>query len=155
MNQQARDLINFLSYPPMARLTNSGTTQTVASGSPPAGTAVTMKAATLDNFGGWNGTTRYTFPVSGVYYLYGQVFFQPAVVNVAAGLAISGGTIQWGDGIRCQTGTLATCAIVRKVLRVTAGQYVELFGQQNSGGALALQSAATSYSTLLALWRGF
>jgi hypothetical protein len=155
MNQQVRDVINFLAFPPMCRLDNISTTQALGSQTFPAGTAITWTGAPIDNFGGWNSGQSYVFPVSGVYYIYGQVFAEAMTANLSAGYAISGGTVHWGDSIRSQV-SLSVCAIVRKAaVRVTAGQYVQLFGSQNSGGAVGLQGSGAAYSTLLCLWTGF
>ena len=155
MNQQVRDIINFLAYPPIARLTNDGTTQTVASQTFPAATAVTWKAATVDNFSGWNSAAEYVFPVSGVYYVYGQVLLESAETNASAGIAVSGGTVIWGDSVRTSSTAESLCPTVRREIRVTAGQYVSLYVSQSSGGTLSLPTSGDVYSTLLVVFRGF
>jgi hypothetical protein len=153
MNQQVRDVINFLAYPPMlrvAKVTQSLTVQTF-----PASTTISgFTATTLDNFSGWNGSSTYTFPVSGVYYVYGQIPFQAAVNNYSAGISISGGTVQWGDSVRNQTGGNLASAIVRKVVRVTAGQTLTL--QANiTNNNVALENVSNCYATLVVVWKGF
>jgi hypothetical protein len=168
MNQQVRDLINFQTYPPMARLNNSGSTQTLASQLLPAGTAVTWvssgsstgQTAWLDNFGGWSSgqPTRYAFPVGGIYYVYGLVGVNGSATayTVCAGLRVSGGTTQWGDGSPgVPTASVVTSAAVRRILRVTAGQYVELMASQNLGTAQNINSAGTQMARLVVVWRGF
>ena len=166
MNQQVRDKINFLSCRPIARLTSQGTSQTLASQSWPAGTAVTFSnpAASgyrdVDNFGGWTSfnANQYVFPVSGTYYLYGQVYLADASspVLVSAGLSVNGGTVWWGDRTLSAGNTAdGVCATVRRVVRVQAGEYAEVFGSQGSGGPLAVLGTAASHSRLLAIFRGF
>lgn len=156
MNQQVRDVIRFLAYPPIARLTNDGGTQTVESQTFPAGTPVTMVTDTVDNFRGWNSGQNYVFPVAGVYYVYGQVLLAATTAsNLSAGISVSGGTIDWGSSIRVAGTSLPQCATVRREIRVTAGQYVTLYASQNSGGTLALTGSGSSCSTLLIVWRGF
>jgi hypothetical protein len=156
MNQQVRDMISFLAYPPMARLTTVGTTQTLTGATDlfPAGQPITFTTDTLDNFRGWNSGESYVFPVSGVYYVYGQVFIEAAITNLSAGLSVSGGTTMWGDSIRSQT-SLKMCATVRKTLRVTAGQYVQLYGCNNSNTTVSLDGDSGGCSILIVLWRGF
>jgi len=156
MNQQVRDIISFLAYPPMARLSSYDSTQGIPSNSPafPGGTPVTFKSATLDNFSGWNGTSEWVVPVSGVYYVYGQVALAASITNLSAGIGVSGGTIGWGDSVRSQT-SLVACATVRKHLRLTAGQYLQLFASQSSGSTVDLLAGSNAYSTLVAVWRGF
>lgn len=165
MNQQIRDKINLLTYRPIARLSNAGVTQSLAAQTWPAGTAVqwanpAFTSRCVDNFGGWNSSnpTRYTFIFSGVYYLYGQVYCADAASPyvLSAGLAISGGTIQWGDRVK-SVGSVSesVCATVRRAaVRVTAGQYVEVYGSQSSGGTLALQNSGNSLCKLIVVWRG-
>ena len=164
MNQQVRDKINFLSYRPVARLANTGVSQSLPTQTWPAATAVQMAspvttARCVDNFSGWaaGNPTRYTFPVSGTYFLSGQVYLADASspVTVSAGLAISGGTVQWGDRpLSAGSTSESVCATVRRVLRVTAGQYVELYGSQSSGGSLAVKSSGNSLCKLIAVFRG-
>jgi hypothetical protein len=156
MNQQVRDCINFLAYPPICRLTNAASTQTVESQTFPAGTPVTFTVLTVDNFRGWNSGENYIFPASGVYYVYGQVLLESAEMNMSAGISISGGTIQWGASVRTAGTAEPLCATVRREIRVTAGQYVTLYCTQNSGGTLSLLTGGgDAYSTLVIVWRGF
>jgi hypothetical protein len=158
MNQQVRDIINFLAYPPMARLVNSGTSQSVTTQTFPAGTAVQWTAATYDNFSGWSAgsSTEYVFPVAGVYYIYGAVVTPSGPNNISVGLGISGGTIAWGDSQRLQS-SLDGGTSVRKRLRVTAGQYVQLFvSVSNTGGTLPTGGlGGSNISTLVVVWEGF
>lgn len=152
MNQQVRDVVNYLAYPPMLRV--HGSTQSLTTQTFPASTQINLTTVTLDNFSGWNGTSHeYVFPQSGVYYVYGQVPFQAAINNYSAGISINGGTVQWGDSIRTQT-SLINCATVRKTVRVTAGQTLTLQACVDNNN-VTLESASNSYATLLALWRGF
>lgn len=168
LNQQVRDQIRLLAFPPMARLTNSGAaTQNLASQTFPAGTAVTWnqgpsptgQAAWLDNYGGWSGSspTRYVFPLPGVWYVYGQVsaLGSASAYSLCAGLRISGGTTLWGDVIPGSSGGVGCCATVRRHLRVTAGQYAEVMGSQNLGSALQLHNSAGLLCKMIAIWRGF
>ena len=155
MNEQVRDLINFLAYPPICRLTSIGTSQTIESQTFPAGTPVTWVTDTVDNFRAWNSGENYVFPVAGVYYIYGQVSISSAEVNLSAGISVSAGTIQWGDSIRTNGTAVSLCATVRREIRVTAGEYVTLYGSQNSGSTQTLNSGPVNYCTLLVVWRGF
>jgi hypothetical protein len=166
MNQQVRDKIRFLAYRPIARLTTQGGTQSLPSQSWPAGTAITWSdPATsgyrdVDNFTGWSvfSPTRYTFPLPGTWYLYGQVYLADtsSPFTASAGLSVSGGTIWWGDRtLSAGSASESACATVRRVVRVTAGQYAEVYGSQGSGGSLAVKATATAHSRMLCVWRGF
>lgn len=167
LDQQVRDQIDFLSYPPMARLTSAGTSQSLPSQGFPSGTAVTWvqgssfggAAAWLDDWGGWSSgqPSRWTFPLGGVYYLYGQVAVQGSTsgYSLNAGLRISGGTTLWGDTIPGASGGGGSlCATVRRRLRVSAGQYAEVMGSQNLGSSLSLAGSGAAMCRLVAIWRG-
>jgi hypothetical protein len=151
LNQQVRDVINFLCYPPIANL--YGGTSSLPAQTWPAATPITFGSAVVDNFGGWNSSNKsqYVFPVSGNYYVYGQVTTGTASANISAGLAFNGGTIQWGTTYRM----LATlCSpTVRRHVRVTAGEYVQLYGSSSS--AVTLPTSATQSSRLIVVFRGF
>jgi hypothetical protein len=167
MNQQVRDKINLLSCRPVARLSSQGTSQSLPSQAWPAGTAVQWSnpAASghrdVDNYLGWDDTSvtsQYSFPLAGTWLLYGQVYLADASapVTVSAGIAISGGTIWWGDRTQSAGSTSESiCATVRRVVRVTAGQYAEIYGSQGSGGSLAVKGTAASHSRFVAVWRGY
>jgi hypothetical protein len=152
MNQQVRDVCNFLAYPPMARM--RGSSQSLSAQTFPAATQINLTTVTLDNFSGWNASSHeYVFPVAGVYYVFGQVPFQAAVNNYSVGISVNGGTIQWGDSLRSQT-SLLSCPVVRKHIRVNAGDAVTL--QANvAGSGVTLENVSNSYATLLVIWRGF
>ena len=158
MNQQVRDVIRFLAYPPFARLSASTSAQTLPTQTFPAGTAISFTSATADNFGGWSsGTpTVWTVPVSGVYFVYGQVPLSSTAAwnNLSAGVSVSGGTITWGDSLRSQTAQVG-CATFRGHLRLTAGQTLALYGSQSSAAAQPVVDGSDWYPTLVALWRGF
>jgi hypothetical protein len=156
MNQQVRDVIQFLAYPPICRLTTIGTSQTIESQTFPAGTPVTFVTLTVDNFRGWNSGENYIFPAAGIYYVYGQVTISAAETSLSAGISVSGGTIQWGDSIRgSPSAAVSICATVRREIRVNAGDYVTLYGSQNSGATQNLNSGPVNYCTLVIVFRGF
>jgi hypothetical protein len=166
MNQQVRDKIRFLAYRPVARLTTQGGSQSLPSQAWPAGTAITFANPAgaglrcVDNFSGWvaGNPSRYAFPLPGVWYLYGQVYLvdTSSPYTVSAGLAVSGGTIWWGDrALSAGSAFDSVCATVRRVVRVAAGQYAEVYGSQGSGGSRSVLTGATAHSRLVCVWRGF
>jgi hypothetical protein len=160
LNQQVRDMINFLCFPPMFEGHVTSGTQGIPSGSFPASNwTISFNGSVIDNFSGWggSGSGAYTFPVSGVYYVYGQVAMTAAAnYTLAAGLGVSGGTVNWGTTVRNTTSTpLALTATVRRHLRVTAGEYVELFASQNSGSQLDVSTGFMQCPRLVAVFRSF
>ena len=86
MNQQCRDIVNFLAYPPLLRAAVT-TTQSIASSTFPAGTQITNLSASIDTFSGF-ASNEYTAPVAGVYFVYGQVFYAGSTSAFAASAGI-------------------------------------------------------------------
>lgn len=163
MNQQVRDIINFLAYPPMARLSGHGSSQTLPTQTFPAGTAITFpsgasSAPGIDNFSGWggSGSSTWTAPVGGLYYVYGAVPIAGSAVwgNLSAGISVNGGTIQWGDS-NMSPNVIPGTATVRKHVRLTAGQTIQLYGSQNTGSSQAVSLSVNAFPLLIVLWRGF
>ena len=155
MNQQCRDIVNFLAYPPLLRAATT-TTQALSSQTFPAGTQITSLSETIDTFSGF-GSNEYTVPVAGVYFVYGQVYYagSTSAFAASAGIQVSSGTINWGTQFRSDTsgGAQAMCATVRRHLRLTAGQTVKLYGTQNSGSSMNTVHTSGNYSRLIAVWR--
>lgn len=156
MNQQARDLINFLAYPPIAFL-YGGTPTSLVAQTWPAATVFTWGSLVVDNFSGWNPSNRsqYVFPVSGVYEVYGQVSLQSGgPPTLSAGLSISGQQIMWGVTLQSPAGAARpACATVRRLVRVTAGQAVQLYG--STSATTATYTTVASGSRLIVVFRGF
>ena len=156
LNQQCRDVVNFLAYPPVLRAASS-TTQSIPSQTFPSGTQITtLGTETVDNFGGFSSST-YTAPVGGIYYVYGQVYFAGTTASTAyaAGISVAGGTIQWGTQARSDTtsGAQAFCMTVVRHLRLTAGQTITLWAWQNSGSSMNTVSSGAELSKLIVVWR--
>lgn len=163
LNSNVRDTINFLAFPPMARLSNQGGSQTVPNNSE---TAITWNTATVlgvnsDNYGGWSsGTnpTRYTFPVAGRYWVHGQAAFgASSAATWQVSLRVNGSSATEWFGGRVNgpgTSTAGTTLIAERYLRVNAGDYVEVMAFQNSGAGSAMAVTSPTTSKLIVLWRG-
>lgn len=152
-----RDTTRFLIYPPIARLTRTGSVQSIPNGTWPTGTAITFDTATVDNYSGWSGgsPTRYTFPRSGLYYVYGMVSYSGNATGTrAAGLRVNAAAFtNWGGhDMPSSTGTAPAHRVaVARQLRVVAGDYVELMAFQSSGAA---RNTVAPNAVLIAVWRG-
>lgn len=165
LNANIRDVINFLVYPPMISVQYSAAASLASQGSVPSlGTAITLGSHVLDNYGAYSGST-WTAPVNGVYYCYGQVGINSATVSVAmaAGLNVTssnyGGSnvTLWGDSMSVQNiASDHNAAIVRRMLRLNAGDKVQLAGFQNSSdgtGRTILDSSSEWATRMIILWR--
>ena len=160
-NAQIRDVVRFLTYPPIVRLVYSGTTpagQTIANNT---ATAIKWDTAAADPYTGWAGTgtnpTRWTAPVSGKYFCAG---YYAASANITGkrgvGLRVNGTTTFNGQQIKpitASTHDAGTCVVAARTLRLSAGDYVEVMGLQSSGGTLGL-STGTSTCKFIAAWIG-
>lgn len=121
-------------------------------------TAITFTAAAdIDTDGLFNAgtsTTRVTVNRNGVYRITGTVFVaaSTAVTSLFATIAINGGVI--APRVRAKPGTsnISASVQVSVMQRLTAGQYIELFGQQTSGGAL-LTNVGGSFASVLEVER--
>jgi hypothetical protein len=158
LNQQDRDLINFLSYPPMCRAVQTSV-QSIPSSGFPGTTVINSMSATIDNFGGFSGGTTYTVPVSGVYHIYGQVYYNGSATGYAAGagIKIGSGTTQWGTVFAFNGGSVVQfAATVRRNLRLVAGQTIQLIAYQAVGSAMnTAVSLPGGTSKLIVVFRGF
>jgi hypothetical protein len=158
LNQQSRDIINFLAYPPLLRAAGNGTTQSLPTQTFPAGTQITHLAASIDTFGGF-ASNEYTVPISGCYLVYGQVYMAGSTHNTAysAGIQVNSGTIQWGTAFFSDTssGAVTLCPTFERVLRLNAGDTVQLFGTQSSASAMNTVSLSNTNSRLIMVWRSF
>jgi hypothetical protein len=157
MNQQVRDAINFLAYPPMACLDTFGTSASLATSTFPAGSALTFIRANIDNFSAWNSGSGWVAPVAGIYYVFGQVYLATQnTYTLAAGVRVNSGTVMWGTGVANQSTMNRTmCATFRRHLRLNAGDTVQLFGSQNSGSSIGLSNVAGQVSKLITVFRRF
>jgi len=155
MNTNLRDTVNFLTYPPICRLQRNSSVQ-LASTTFPAGTAVPFNVATIDNWSAWNGTTRYTFPKAGLYFVYGQVNFLNDTTGTdrACGLRVNGGTTQWGSTETAANTVLGHISIACQMIRAAAADYVEVIGYSNATtvGGITIGGAASGTSKLIILW---
>ena len=159
LNEQVRDPVRFLAYPPLLRAEQDGSPQSLSSQALPAGTAITL-TETCDTFSGFSGS-EYTVPVAGCYLTYGQVYYagSTATFTASAGVQVSGGTILWGTTFRSASpGGVPLCATFRRTLRFAEGDTVTLYGSQNSGADMDTQVGGGTGSTdkrskLIMVWR--
>jgi hypothetical protein len=164
LNTHLRDVVRFLNYPPIARITSQGTTQTIPTGGGATWTSIQMPAETIDNYNGHDNVTnntRYTCQRAGLYYIAGLVATTETAANVgyravrllhtiaAGGTAIYAGT----SSIPVSNATTGTSLYATGFIRMAVGDYVEVQQQHTQGAALTVNSAAGNCSRLIAVWR--
>lgn len=133
-----RDVINYLSNPPIFR-DNSVTGQSIPNTT---NTVVSLNASPdADTYVGWNSATNtYTIQRNGLYLIGGLVAYSANGTGYrVTGVSVNG-TIYWGPGY---SGTSVDEVIAAKtqIFSLIAGDTVQLYTRQNSGGALSLSTA--------------
>jgi hypothetical protein len=155
LNPNIRDVIRFLTYPPLFRATFRGTVK-MPSGTFPTGTVVPLDTLTQDNYNGFDGSSGYVTPVPGVYYCYGQAAYAPSSASLAtycAGFTVGGGTTQWGKAVRTAATGHGVCVSAVRRFRCTAGQLIQLVGAQSTGAQLQVDGGGGQpVSKLIVLW---
>lgn len=159
LNQQCRDAINFLAYPPLCRAEQT-TVQSISSGTT---TLInSMSASTdgcVDNFSGF-GSDVYTAPVAGVYFCYGQVMLagSESAFAYSATLEVNASTVYYGCSSYADTTSAVqvVTSTVRQLLRLDAGDTVGLYVYQNEGSAMDTYVSLPGLSSrLIVVFRGF
>ncbi|MDX3126019.1 hypothetical protein [Streptomyces scabiei] len=131
-----------------------GYAQTAQSIPDGAWTALTLDTEAYDSDGGHStstNTSRYTVQVPGVYLITGAAAFAGnATGNRAVRMAVNGiGVI--GSFVKTLAATATHSSAVATVAQVVcvAGDYIEVFGYQNSGGALMTSATSTDVAPAL------
>lgn len=164
-NKNVRDTILFLSYPPLAEMYLAGS-QTLASQTslPSPGSAVSLDTAYIDTYSAFNATTHtWTAPVPGTYWCYGQapVTGGSGAVSVDCGLNVTsanynGGTVftVWGGAqVASTSSSEVNCANVRRLLRLNAGDTLQLAAYQDGATTPLLQAGGEWQCRLITIWR--
>ena len=145
-----RDALNFLLNRPVAVIT-----QTTAQSNSTA-SAITFNATTVDTYGGHSNSTnnsRYTAQVAGWYWVRGNVLFVSNVTGNRSCQLYKNGTALTTSFVvypAASTNYAAMGFETSTLVFLNAGDYVELFASQDSGGALNTYVATGSSN--LQLW---
>lgn len=128
--------VNFLANPPLFRANKASSTSIPNN----TATAVTLaSSADVDNYSGWTAST-YTIQRAGLYLTHGVVPFAANSTGTRrCGIQVNGGTTYWGPGYAAIIAG-ETIATKTQIFSFQAGDTIQLFCEQNSGGSLALAS---------------
>jgi hypothetical protein len=178
LNTAVRDTANRLLYPPVTEAYYAAGTQSLAQQNsiPTVGTTVNLDSTRVDTYAGVNGggfsaaTHTWTAPTGGVYWAYFQCHQAMNTTSkaLAAGLTITssnynGGTAftWWGGSQAAFAGSGAgNCAVVRRRLRLNAGDTIAAAAWQNDSGSAATTldnitgGGEVSESRLIIIWAG-
>jgi formylmethanofuran dehydrogenase subunit D len=158
LNLHIRDVIRWLNYPPIARITSVGSSQTIPTG---AGTwtSIQFPTATVDNYTMWSsGTnTKLTINRAGVYFVYGLAAVAEAsgAAGYRASRLLVNGTTVYG-GMSSQVATASTAGTQLPAfghIRLAVNDTIELQMQQNDTGALTVKTGTGDHARLIAVWR--
>lgn len=152
-NASVRDLGTFLLNTPLAIL-NQATPQSVSNATP---TAIAYDGTFLDTYGGHSNSvsnSRYTAQVTGWYFVKaGVVWAANATGNRAIQLYKNGIAYPYSWQVSLAVGTFNDPGVETAALvQLNAGDYVEAFTTQNSGGALSTAVVATIASNMQVMW---
>lgn len=157
LNGYSTDLINFLAYPPLLRASQSSA-QSIPSQTFPAATQMTSLTGDTDTFSGLASNT-YTVPVSGLYFIYAQVYYAGTTTafQLGAGIAVNGGTIDWGSVCRADTTANPTpfCVPYCRHVRLVSGDTITFYASQNSGSSMDTVATTQQKSRLVMVFRSF
>ena len=116
-------------------------------------TAISIDTETFDTDSGHDNVTnntRYTIQVDGLYVILGTVAFAASATGLRGSKIFKNGAVLIGSETLIApgpaTGTSAVCQIAAQLV---AGDYIELYGFQQSGGNLNTLNNGECASTLL------
>lgn len=131
-----RDQLTFIGNPPIARILQTAAQNCATA----AYTAIAMDTSSLDTYSGHSNTvnnTRYTAQVPGYYRIAGIVGWAINSTGIRATSVGINGSPQIDSQVELSATTANTSAPAQLVAFLNLGDYVEMFGYQNSGGTLA------------------
>jgi hypothetical protein len=147
LNTNIRDTLNFLTNPPVFRYSYAPGSQSLASGTWPNASTISLNTATVDNFSGWNsGGNYWAAPAPGVHYVSAQVCYNQIASSAmvcAAGVSVNG-TVSWGQAVRSSSalsGSIVAGMVQR--FRLNQGDHVALAGFVSAGSGTATIGGAT------------
>lgn len=145
-----RDALNFLLNPPIAVVYDAAS-QSVGNNT---FTPMVCDSTTWDTYGGHSNTTnnsRYTAQVAGFYALFGSVAFGPNATGFR-GIALYKNSVALANPsyetfVAAASGTNGVNIQATGQVQLNAGDFVECYIYQSSGGALSLAAGASGFST--------
>lgn len=150
-NNEIRNAVRFLAFPPFCRVGQSSAQTGIGSGADVHITGLGPGTG-FDNYSAYNtGTDIWTCPVTGTYLIGAQVAWSAgAGASYATMIKATVSSVATTYHLASGLGQANTTFVGARQLRMTAGDTVQLFGRQNSGGGLNTVAANTR---MWLLWR--
>lgn len=119
--------------------------------------AVSFTAADFDRLGGWDGGSRYTAAVPGAYEFTGAISWVANATGYrSVTWSVNGVTHNCTAAIIPAATGESTVVVARPaVLTLNAGDYVELFGLQNSGASITTDAAYMNQPSMVVKYLGY
>lgn len=119
--------------------------------------ALVFTAADFDRLGGWNGSTRYTAQVPGMYEFSGAISFSVSTAGYRqVSWYVNAGVFNSSNAIVPGASGDSTVVVARPfIAKLAAGDYVELFGLQNSGATLTTDTSNAYLPSMSVKYLGF
>ncbi|MFI1535585.1 C1q-like domain-containing protein [Streptomyces anandii] len=137
--------LTFLLNPP-AFLGYQGSAQSTPNNT---ATPINLDSEQFDTYNGHStssNTSRYVAQVAGYYFVYGSVTWQTNASGIRVCQLAKNGTAVTGAYTATTTTSFNATANTACIVQLNANDYVEVWGNQNSGGALSTQTGATCSS---------
>ena len=128
--------LTYLLNPPAAML-YQGTAQSLPGNS---ATAIQFDSEALDSYGGHSttsNTSRYVAQVAGYYFVFGVVTWATNTTGIRVAQIAKNGTAVNGIYAAFSNTTFNASAVAAGIVQLNTNDYVELQGNQNSGGSLS------------------
>jgi hypothetical protein len=110
-------------------------------------TKVQLNSAIFDSHGAWDVATnyRYTIPVAGYYCAMGGVTFAANATNIRIAMIYKNGAEVQRSQRNAPSGTQGEYVQVPWCAKLIAGDYLELYAYQDSGGALNVSNSTNTF----------
>lgn len=123
------------------------------------GAALVMHTADTNRLNGWSSGSRYSAPVKGIYEFTGGITFGGNATGYRAAMWYVNGSQFNGATTQIATGTTASVSTTvnarTSVIGLNVGDYVELWGAQNSGATLATDVSTGVQSGIQVKYLGY
>jgi hypothetical protein len=150
LNAQIRDGLTFALNPPLF-LGNATSSQSIANNT---WTSINVPSLLADTYAGFSNSSRYNAQVTGWYTVCGAVAW---TVNSTSGRGAqiyrnNAPLLGHGSFVQAASGTTTSSVTPTRDVFLNAGEYVELFAYQNSGGAVGTVVNSDQASSLYCRW---
>jgi hypothetical protein len=118
--------------------------------------AITWTAEDFDRLSGWSTGTRYTATIGGNYEFSGAVSFVSSATGIRNATWYLNGVAQNSSASSVAAASGESTVVVARpaVFKLAAGDYVELYGRQTSGGSITTDNTTAFQSSMTVKYLG-